>query len=198
MTPVSWGPADAPVIVLAVHGRGQDPSFMRSLSARFGPVPARFVAPVPSSGDSWYPLPFLSPIAENQPALDRALDVMEASLDGLDPSRVVLLGFSQGACLLAHLLLTRLRPVGAAVLLTGGYLGPTPLAPPPFPYNGMPVLLRSISQDPWVPASRVHETAQLLSAAGAKVDVTIAPGTDHTITAEACSAAAEVIRGLAS
>lgn len=199
---LTWGPADASVVVLAVHGRGHEPEVMRGLAARFGPLPARFVAPA-ADGGSWYPLPFLQPIAGNQPDLDEALAAIETRIDALletgPASGLVLLGFSQGACLLAHLLLTRPRRVGAAVLFTGGFIGPDPIEPPATAeLDGVPVLLRSIEDDPWVPALRVGETARLFEAAGARVDLAIEPGDEHVVTDEACTAAADLIRRLAT
>lgn len=186
-------------MVLAVHGRGQEPEFMRELATRFGPLPARFVAPA-AAGGSWYPLPFLEPIAENQPNLDESLAAIEAHLDALpDAGNLVLFGFSQGACLLAHLLLTRPRRVGAAVLFTGGFIGPDPIGPPAGGrLGGVPVLLRSIEDDPWVPSHRVVETGRLFVAAGARLDLAIAPGNEHVVTDEACSSAADLIRRLGS
>ncbi|MDX3189809.1 hypothetical protein PV458_15505 [Streptomyces sp. MN03-5084-2B] len=198
---LAWGPAEAPVVVLAVHGRGQEPEFVRELTARFGPLPARFLAPAAAAG-SWYPLPFLQPIAGNQPHLDEALAAVEARIDALVDggtalADLVLLGFSQGACLLAHLLLTRPRRVGAAVLLTGGFIGPDPIEPlTGGALDGVPVLLRSIEEDPWVPAHRVVETGRLFEVAGARLDLEIEPGDEHIVTDAACQAAASLIRGL--
>ncbi|MEU5265209.1 phospholipase [Amycolatopsis sp. NPDC021455] len=195
---LTWGPAEASVVVLAVHGRGQEPGFMRELTGRLGPLPARFVAPA-AAGGTWYPLPFREPIAGNQPHLDNALAAIEARIEtlldaGTAAGDLVLLGFSQGACLLAHLLLTRPRRVGAAVLLTGGFIGPDPISPlAGGELDGVPVLLRSIEDDPWVPAHRVVETGRLFEVAGARVDLAIAPGNEHVVTDEACAAAAGVI-----
>jgi phospholipase/carboxylesterase len=200
---VTWGPPEASVVVLAVHGRGQEPEVMRELTARFGALPARFVAPA-AAGGSWYPLPFLQPLEANQPHLDEALAAIEARIDtlldtGTAVGDLVLLGFSQGACLLAHLLLTRPRRLGAAVLLTGGFIGPDPIEPPAgTELADVPVLLRSIEDDPWVPAGRVAETGHLFEAAGARLDVAIEPGKEHVVTDEACAAAADLIRRLRS
>lgn len=107
----TWGDPDAPLVVLALHGRGRDPDDMRATAARFGDVPARFVAPA-APGGSWYPKPFLEPFDENRDALLRALDVVDDRLArlaeaGVGRDRVVLWGFSQGACLAAHHLLVR-------------------------------------------------------------------------------------------
>src|SRR5690606_41092010 len=120
--------------VLAVHGRGQDAAFMAEPSRRFGPAPVRFFAPQ-AEGNTWYPLSFLEPIERTEPALSRSLGVLESSLDardeaGFPPGRVVLWGFSQGACLAAQLMLTSPRALAGLVLFTGGCIGTTP---PPLP-----------------------------------------------------------------
>ncbi|MEU0795023.1 phospholipase [Amycolatopsis sp. NPDC005961] len=197
---VEWGtPAGrAELAVLAVHGRDQDPAFMRATARRLGPAPVRFFAPE-ADGNTWYPLSFLEPVERNQPALDRSLRVVDACLDrlaqdGFAPGRVVLWGFSQGACLLAHSVLTRPRRVAGLVLFTGGYLGSAPLPPPDGGVlHGVPAVVRSIEDDPWVPRHRVEETAELLRRAGAEVDLRIDPGTEHVITDEACATATKLL-----
>jgi predicted esterase len=201
---VEWGaPADrAALAVLAVHGRGQDPAFMQATAHRLGTASVRFFAPE-AEGNTWYPLSFLEPVERNQPALDRSVQVLEACLDrlaeaGFDSGRVVLWGFSQGACLLSHLVLSAPRRVAGLVLFTGGYPGTEPTAPDGQALRGVPVVLRSIEDDPWVPRHRVDETAALLRQAGAEVDLRIDPGTDHVITDEACATATELLDALAA
>ncbi|RNL87644.1 phospholipase [Halostreptopolyspora alba] len=187
--------------VLTVHGRGQSPESMRDLTARLGAPPARFYAPAAPEG-SWYPHPFMEPLARNQPELDHGLRVVEAVLtrilrEGFARHRVVLWGFSQGACLLSQYLLDTPRRLGGAILFTGGHLGPDARpAPSGAPLDGLPVLMRSVERDPWVPRSRVAETAELLRRAGATVDLRIAPGDEHVVTDEACGAAARLLRAI--
>lgn len=199
----TWGDPDAPLVVLALHGRGRDPDDMRATAARFGDVPARFVAP-PAPGGSWYPKPFLEPFDENRDALLRALGIVDDELArladaGVGRDRVVLWGFSQGACLAAHHLLVRdPRPCAGLVLFTGGFVGPDPVpAPPAGALAPTPAVLRSISRDPWVPAHRVSDTASLLVAGGARVDLRIDDGDEHVITDEACAAAAGLLHAVA-
>lgn len=198
-----WGDPGAPVAVLALHGRGGDPADMRATATRFGPVPARFVAPR-ADGASWYPKPFLEPFEENRAALETALGVVDDQLarlaeQGYGRDRVVLWGFSQGACLAAHhVLARRTAPLAGLVLFTGGFVGPDPLPPPSAgSLAGTPAVLRSISDDPWVPRRRVEETAALLTGGGAEVDLWIEPGDEHVITDEACGAAGGLLRGIA-
>ncbi|NKQ51385.1 phospholipase [Amycolatopsis sp. K13G38] len=198
---LEWGPPRdrAACAVLAVHGRGQDPGFMRDTAARFGAVNARFYAPE-APGSSWYPHPFLVEPTRNQPALGRSLSTIGTCVErlgeqGFGPERVVLWGFSQGACLLSQYLLTVApRAYGGAALFTGGYLGPGSVPPPAGnPLRGLNVVLRSIEHDPFVPSRRVEETAAVLTKAGASVDLRIDPGDEHMITGEACAAAARLL-----
>ncbi|GAA1226620.1 dienelactone hydrolase family protein [Prauserella halophila] len=193
-----WGvPAErAELAVLAVHGRGQDPAFMRDTSERFGQAPARFFAPE-ADGNTWYPLSFLEPAERNEPALGRSLQAMEDALAriaraGFDARRVVLWGFSQGACLLSQLILAAPRRVAGLVLFTGGYIGTEPPTPGERSLHDVPALVRSIEHDPWVPRGRVEATTGLLRGAGADVDSRIDPGEEHIITDEACRSATEL------
>lgn len=197
---VEWGldRAAAELAVLAVHGRFQSPAFMHETAERFDAAPVRFFAPE-AAGNTWYPNSYRDPTDRNRPELDESVRVIEASLDqladaGFGPDRVVLWGFSQGACLLTHYVLGWPGRFAGLVLFTGGYLGerlPPPL--PGEPFLGVPVVVRSVEQDPWVSPTRVRETATLLSAAGAAVDLRIDPGDEHIITDEACAAASRLL-----
>lgn len=195
-----WGTdsKDARLAVLTVHGRAQEPSFMRQTAQRFGRAPVRFYAPE-ATGNSWYPHPFLEPVDRNQPDLDeslRAIDLWLGHLadEGFGPHRVVLWGFSQGACLLSHYALLSPQRFAGLLLFTGGCVGAEPLpAPEGAPLRDVPAVLRSVDRDPWVPDFRVEHTAELLTRAGAAVDLRIDPGTEHIITDEACSAATRLL-----
>jgi predicted esterase len=200
LAPVEWGTGwdEADLAVLALHGRGQDPEFMRATAARFGPAPVRFVAPG-APGNSWYPQPFLEPVERNQPKLDQSQRTVEQCVRqlgerGFGPERVVLLGFSQGACLLSQYALTCPAPFAGLVLLTGAHINPDPFpAACGKPLQDVPVVMRSIENDPWVPRWRIEETAVLLAERGASVDLRVDPGHEHIITDEACHAATEVL-----
>lgn len=196
----SWGAqrSEARLAVLAVHGRGQTPSFMHQQSQRINVEGIRYYAPH-AFGDSWYPRPFMDPIESNEPEVEHALDGLQHSIarigaDGFPYRNVVLWGFSQGACLLSHFLVTRpSRPAGL-LIFTGGFLGQGPIEPHAGrPLHGVPAVLRSIDHDPWVPPGRVQDTADLLAAMGAEVDLRISPGTGHVITDEAMTTARRLL-----
>ena len=192
----------ARVAVLALHGRGGSPADMRSIADRVGLDDVAYAAPA-AAGNTWYPLGFLAPFEDNAPYLGWALETVDAAVDdlrarGFSDDKIVLLGFSQGACLLAEWTLTHPSSFAGVVILTGGYIGPAD-AGQTFDagrFDGVPVLLATASEDPWVPLTRVHETASVFAELGADVQVIVEPGDVHQITDEAISAARAVIAGV--
>ena len=116
---------------------------------------------------SWYPYSFLAPIVRNEPFLSSALEMVDRLLvrlvsDGLPLDKVVLLGFSQGACLELEYAARHARRYGALVGLSGGLIGPDG-TPRDYPgqFAGTPVLLGCSDTDPHIPLTRVHETARV-------------------------------------
>jgi predicted esterase len=181
-------PTDAAAVVVAAHGRGQSPAYMidnlvsRLDGARRDEI--SFILPE-AEGNAWYPMGFLAAIADNQPSLDDALSVMraiEAELDDVDPARVVWLGYSQGACLVAEHLARHPRRWGGAVVLTGGMIGPADHdLTISGTFDGMPAYFSNGDADDWVPLWRTQATAEQFSAAGADVTIDVFPGRGHEI-----------------
>ncbi|MCX6503417.1 MAG: dienelactone hydrolase family protein [Microbacterium sp.] len=174
---------------------------MQERSGNFSVDDVRYYAPRAPAG-SWYPHSFLEPIETNQDGIDIGLvgisrSTARALEDGFDPAAIAVWGFSQGACLLTqHLLSSPNVRYGAAVLFTGGYIGATEPTVQHRHLKDVPVLLRSIQDDPFVPAERVHATARVLTEAGAAVDLRIDPGDQHVVTAEAYGRGSELIAAL--
>lgn len=164
---------EAKLAVYAVHGRSQSPDFMTDLAGRINLPEVGYL--VPAAKDStWYPHGFMEPVQKNQPSLDHALQAVGTHLDwlaqqGVEKSRTVLLGFSQGACLLSEFLLRTQDRYAGAVLHTGGYLGPDERHWPRAGngLDGMPVLMSSAAEDAWVPMPRIEATAAAFAEAGA-------------------------------
>jgi len=184
--PVRYGtpPATAKVVVYAVHGRGQSPAFMAEVADRVGLDDVAWVLPAAHDA-SWYPQGFLAPLQDNQPALDNALDTVREHLAPLlTPERppVVVLGFSQGACLLTEYLLRDQPRLAGAVLHTGGYLGPEEREWDTTPGRGLSHLVVEMftaQEDAWVPLHRVEATSTALRALGATVELTVYDDPDH-------------------
>lgn len=105
-----------------------------------------------------------------------------ATLHGLDLSRLVALGFSNGANVAATLL--QLRPEilgGGAVLLRPMVVLDQPAAPASL--TGRPVLLLNGAHDPIVPLDHPARLAALLRAGGASVTTHLLPAT-HGLSAQ--------------
>ena len=82
-----------------------------------------------AAGSTWYPYSFLAPLQQNEPWLGSALLVIEGLVDevqqqGVSAERLVLMGFSQGACLALEFAARHARRYAAVVAFSGGLIGP--------------------------------------------------------------------------
>jgi len=175
-------------VVILIHGRGQDPRDLDDMIvARIGLPEVAYVAPQ-AADRTWYPLGFMKPVEENQPRLDLALARIAALADelgaqGMALEEQVIFGFSQGACLASEYVYRRRQRVAALCAFTGGLIGPagSRWETDGAPFDEMPVLLGGASEDPWVPAARMRETAEVFRQLGARVDAPIYPSALHEI-----------------
>jgi predicted esterase len=161
-------------------------------------LPVSWLAPA-APGNTWYPQSFLAPIEANEPALSRSLAtigelVSDLAAEGVDRSRVVLMGFSQGACLAAEYALRNPGRYGGLVLLTGGGIGPQGTTwEGPGEFAGTPVFAGTSDPDPHVPVERVRETVDVLLRRGAEARLEVYPGLPHTVNHAELSHAAALI-----
>ena len=176
---------DAKRVLVLVHGRGGSPEDMLQLGRMIASPSTALVAPS-AAGSTWYPQRFIAPREQNEPFVTSALAALHAVLDMLPPDKVVLCGFSQGACLTSQYLLENGPALRAAAIFTGGVIGDAAPQHPPTATDltNVPVLLTSGDPDPHIPWPRVEETAALLTAAGATVDLHRYPGRPHTVSKE--------------
>jgi predicted esterase len=178
--------ARAKAAVIMLHGRGASAQDMLALADALAQPDLAYLAPQ-AAGHSWYPYPFTAPISRNEPWLSSALRALDRLLDrlgdGVFPSeRVVLLGFSQGACLALEYAARHGRRYGGVIGLSGGLIGPDG-TPRDYarPLAGTPVFLGCSDIDPHIPLARVHESAAVLRRLGGDVTERIYPGMSHTI-----------------
>jgi phospholipase/carboxylesterase len=175
-------------VLLLLHGRWYRAESMRELARRLGLPGIACVAPE-APDRTWYPHRFMDPRAANEPDLSRAIERVDGMLDelvqqGVEPERTVLGGFSQGACLACETLAQRPRPLGALVVLCGGLMGANEeevVKPRAGALAGLTVLLTGTEQDDWIPVERVNRTAEVLTAAGAEVELRINPPAAHEV-----------------
>jgi phospholipase/carboxylesterase len=188
----------AELAVVLLHGRGASAEDILGLGSAVGLRDVAYLAPQ-AAGHTWYPLSFLAPREANEPYLSSALGKVEAIVRSLEQAgfgreRIVIAGFSQGACLTTEYVATHPARYAGMIAFTGGLIGPLGSIDhkPQGDLAGTPALLLSGDPDPHVPWSRVEESAAVLGGMGAKVTTQRFPGRPHTITSEEM----ELARGL--
>ena len=192
--------AQATLAVVLVHGRGDSASGILGLADALDAPQVMWLAPQ-AAGHAWYPFSFLAPMERNEPGLSSGLGVIDGlvetlRVEGFPPERVVLMGFSQGACLAQEYAARHARRYHAIVGLSGGLIGP-PGTPREYAgsFDGTPVFLGCSDIDAHIPFERVHESAEVFSRMGAAVDERIYPGMGHTVNAEELSAVRALLGG---
>ncbi|MBS0253060.1 MAG: alpha/beta hydrolase [Proteobacteria bacterium] len=187
--------------MILVHGRGASAEGMLGFVDAFEADDIAYVAPQARSG-SWYPQSFMAPIAQNEPHLSNALKtlsdvVADVERQGVPPEKMVLLGFSQGACLALEFAARNARRFGGVVGLSGGLIGPEGT---PRTYAGSlaatPVFLGCSDVDFHIPLKRVNESAEVLKTLGGTVTEIIYPGMGHTIVQDEVEHVKKILRGL--
>jgi predicted esterase len=172
--------------MLMLHGRGASAEDILSLANELDQPGFAYFA-LQAAGNTWYPNRFLAPLEENEPWLSSALKFVEDVLAeivnaGIPAERIVLLGFSQGACLTLEFAARHARRYGGIVGLSGALIGPDDT---PRDYagslEGTPVFLGCSDADFHVPRERVDETAEVLKRLGGAITERLYPGMGHTI-----------------
>lgn len=194
--------AAARAALVALHGRGAGAADILGLALAELAVDGVALLAPEARDASWYPQSFLAPFEANEPWLGSALArvdevVASCAAAGIGSERVVLFGFSQGACLACEYVARRPRRYGALVAATGGRIGPpgTDFAVAG-DLAGTPVLLAAGDPDPHVPWRRVEETEASLRASGAEVETVRAAGFPHGVHPRAIEFARRTIREL--
>jgi predicted esterase len=99
--------------------------------------------------------------------------------------KVVLLGFSQGACLTLEFAARHARRYGGVVGLSGGLIGPDG-APRDYPgsFDGTPVFLGCSDVDPYIKKERVLGAGDVYERIGAIVTLRLYEGMGHMVNAD--------------
>ena len=177
----------APAAVIMVHGRNAAPANILDLAARFERPNFTYLAPA-AAGGTWYPFSFMADIASNEPGISSGIATLSALVTrvenaGIPKSRIVLAGFSQGACLTSEFAIRHPARYGGVLIFTGGAIGPpgTVWQAGGKVFGGTPVFLGCSDRDAHVPESRARETADVFRRLGADVTLRIYPGMGHVV-----------------
>jgi predicted esterase len=178
--------AEARAALLMVHGRNAAPANILTLADALPHADFAYVAPA-AAGGTWYPYSFMAEKQRNEPWLSSALRRVGTVLDdivqsGIPRERIILLGFSQGACLASEFAARNAARYGGVVAYSGGLIGPPGTV---WEYDGSfaetPVFLGCSDVDAHVPKTRVDESADVLERMGARVTRRIYPGMGHLV-----------------
>ncbi len=186
--------------MILVHGRGATAEDIMTIAAEVISPGFAYLAPQ-ASGNAWYPNPFTAPLESNEPFLSSALDVVETLLarveETIPAARVILLGFSQGACLTLEFAARHARRYGGVVGLSGGLIGPDG-TPRDYPgeFEGTPVLLGCSDVDPHIKKERVLEADGVFTRLGAHVTTRLYPGLGHTVNQDEIGFVREMIEAI--
>lgn len=178
--------SEARAAMILLHGRGATAEDILMLAYELEHPDMAYLAPQ-AAGSTWYPYSFLAPIPKNEPGLSSGLalvgrlvdDVVSASISR---DRILIAGFSQGACLGLEYVARNAGRFGGVLGYSGGLIGPEG-APREYvgSLDGTPVFLGCSDADFHIPKERVEETARVLGELGGDVTMRLYPGLGHTI-----------------
>ncbi len=192
---------EAQAAMILIHGRGAFAHDILELGQILAGDQVALLAPQ-AAGSSWYPYSFLAPLEENEPYLSSALQTVADLVDaveatGIPAEKIILAGFSQGACLISEFAARNARRYGGLLLFSGGLIGPPGS---PRSYSGSlgktPVFIGCSDIDAHIPLARVQETTEVLTNLGALVTEKIYPGMGHTINQDELKQAQRIVSDL--
>ena len=189
--PAANGQADR--LVVFCHGYGADGNDLIGLGSHWQRLlpTAAFVSPhaperctMSPMGYQWFAITRMQP-DEMLRGVERAAPILNAFIDGelarlnLDPSRLALVGFSQGTMMSLHVGLRRKVPPAAIVGFSGALPGPEKLAAEAA--GRPPVLLTHGDADDMIPVQAMFLAANGLGAAGIAARWHVSRGVGHGI-----------------
>ena len=180
--------ASARAAAILVHGRGASAEDIMTVGSEIARPGWAFLAPQ-AAGNEWYPNRFTAPLETNEPYLGSALEMLRSLVrrveEHVPAERLMLLGFSQGACLTLEFAARNARRYGAVIGLSGGLIGPDG-TPRDYPggFAGTPAFLGCSDVDPHIAKDRVLEAGRVYERMGAEVTLRLYPGMPHWVSPE--------------
>lgn len=196
-------PEKATVAMILIHGRGATAESILTLTNEFEEESIIYAAPQ-AAGFQWYPYSFLAPTDRNEPGLSSGLQavfdiVSDLESKGIKKQKIILAGFSQGACLASEFLARHPARYGGLIAFSGGLIGDEVSADNyQGSLNSTPCFLGCSNIDPHIPLERVHETENILRGMGADVTAKIYKGMGHTINQDEIEEAQIIINSVIS
>jgi len=179
-------PEEADAAMILMHGRGASAQSILMFADEFERDDIHYRA-IQADRNTWYPNSFLAPKEQNEPGISSGLQAIYDQITslnkaGIPTERIVLLGFSQGACLASEFAARHPKRYGGVVALSGGLIGSVVDANNySGSFEGTPVFMGCSDRDPHIPQERVNQTAEILGSLKADVTKKIYPNMGHTV-----------------
>jgi phospholipase/carboxylesterase len=172
--------------MILIHGRGSTAESILSLTEEFNKDNYLFAAPQ-ANDNTWYPFSFLAPIKDNEPGITSGLKVISTLLEklnksGIQDKEIILLGFSQGACLVLEYAARNSKPYKGVIGLSGGLIGDK-IEEERYSgsFENCQVFLGCSDIDSHIPLERVNQTEEIMNKLNASVTKRIYKNMGHTI-----------------
>ncbi|NDJ60513.1 MAG: phospholipase [Chloroflexi bacterium] len=191
----------ATAAMILIHGRGATAESILSLAAELSQPGFACLAPQ-AAANTWYPYSFLQPLEANEPHLSSALAVIAALVEhvnaaGVPTDKIVILGFSQGACLALEFAARNAQRFGGVIAFSGGLIGPDGISRDyAGSLAGTPVFIGCSDVDFHIPVQRVQHSTAILQQLGGEVTERIYPGMGHTVNEDEINFARALIAPL--
>lgn len=177
---------EAKIAMILIHGRGASAQSMLMFADEFNQEDIHYRA-IQAKGHTWYPRSFMAPKEMNQPGIKSGLQaiydqIADLNNKGITTNKIVLLGFSQGACLTTEFAARHPQRYGGIIGFSGGLIGENINTQN---YQGSmeqtPVFLGCSDRDPHIPQERVDLTEKVFGKIGANITKKIYVGMGHTV-----------------
>ncbi|AEH35940.1 alpha/beta hydrolase [Halopiger xanaduensis] len=198
--------ADAEAAIVLVHGRGATARSIVQMGEEIHREGVALLAPQ-AARRTWYPNSFLEPVEKNEPGRSSGLQAIEDAIGeandaGIPTDRIMVLGFSQGACLSSEYVARNPQRYGGLVAFSGGLIGqaidPDDYLDVESDLENTPAFLGCSDSDPHIPEERVHETADVLEELNADVTTRIYEGMGHGVNEDELAFVGEMVADLLS
>ncbi len=179
---------EAQVVCAVIHGRyGAPEAMMEHLVGHLTASGVHYVLPR-AAGEGWYAAPTCAPMtAETESEIIAALaqigaDISAAQARAPSSARLVIGGFSQGACMALEFAAAGGPWDGALFALTGCRVGAAGHDRPLADLEGFPAYLSNGSRDPFIRLPEFAETIHALAGAGARIRSELFPRSAHVMS----------------
>jgi len=192
---------ESPTVMIMIHGRNASPRNILDVARALDRPRFTYVAPA-AAGNTWYPFSFMAETMTNEPGLTSGLAVLRSLVDdvmarGIRADHIVLLGFSQGACLTAEFAVRNATRYGGVIAFSGGLIGPPGTTwEHPGSFEATPIFLGCSDVDAHVPKQRVDESAAVFGRMGGVVTERIYPGMGHLVNDDEIAFTRSLMDGL--